>query len=130
MGPTLTTDPEAGLADTAMTGGSAATPAAAASTPPAGWSLPAWNSLSPSAQRVILQGISTGMSAAVSTRNAERAIRAANDRQGNQQQFETETRQRRGQAPAAIAGTTPRGLQGGYAASGGLADRYMTRRGG
>jgi hypothetical protein len=79
---------------------------------------------------VILSGLSTGASAMVNTRNAERAIEAANNRQQDQQDFETETRQRRGQAPTAVATVRPRAMPGGFAASGGLADKYMTRRGG
>lgn len=97
----------------------------------AGWSVPGWSALSPSAQRLVLQGLSSGASAAVSTRNASNAIDAANKRQEDDQDYRTGERERRGAPPAAIATVRPRNVQGGYAASGGLADKYMNRpRGG
>jgi hypothetical protein len=106
-------------------------PPATTISPPAGWTPAAWNNLSPAAQRLILQGVSTGASAALNSRNASAAIDAANKRQDDAQKFQTDERTRRGQAPAAIATVRPRTLQGGYAASGGLADRYLNRpRGG
>lgn len=127
----MTTGLDGGLVNTvASTGVNAAAgtiPTAAAN---AGWSIPGWNALSPGAQRVILSGLSTGASAMINTRNAERAIDAANSRQQDQQDYETETRERRGRPPSSIAPVRARPIPGGFAASGGLADKYMTPRGG
>ena len=64
--------------------------------------------------KLAMAGIAGGMKAALGMRAADRMQKAQQGLQDDQQQFLTDTQQRRGSAPTAIASVKPRGLAEGY----------------